>query len=115
MMGSQKPGTRKSKGEKVVKDVRSSMRKRYSANEKIRMVSDGLKVEDGTSELCRRESITQKSLYHSGSKKSSWLVRRVSWTPALKVARGPLFRGQRTGAVNLAISRDPKRRKLEIN
>ncbi len=42
----QKPGTRKSHGEKVVKDIRRATRKQYSAEEKIRIVLDGLKGED---------------------------------------------------------------------
>ena len=36
----QKPGTRKSHGEKVVKDIRRATRKQYSAEEKIRIVLD---------------------------------------------------------------------------
>ncbi len=49
----QKPGTRKSHGEKVVKDIRRAARKQYSAEEKIRIVLDGLKGEDSIAELCR--------------------------------------------------------------
>ena len=60
----QKPGTRKSHGEKVVKDIRRATRKQYSAEEKIRIVLDGLKGEDSSAELCRREGIAQ-SLYYS--------------------------------------------------
>ena len=63
----QKPGKRKSHGEKVVKDIRRATRKQYSAEEKIRIVLDGLKGEDSISELCRREGIAQ-SLYYSWSK-----------------------------------------------
>ena len=63
----QKPGTRKSYGEKVVKDIRRATRKQYSAEEKIRVVLDGLKGEDSIAELCRREGIAQ-SLYYSWSK-----------------------------------------------
>ncbi|WP_299962470.1 IS3 family transposase [uncultured Roseobacter sp.] len=63
----QKPGTRQSHGEKVVKDVRRATRKQYSAEEKIRIVLDGLKGEDSIAELCRREGIAQ-SLYYSWSK-----------------------------------------------
>jgi len=37
----QKPGTKQSHGEKVVKDIRAT-RKQYSAEEKIRIVLDGL-------------------------------------------------------------------------
>lgn len=60
----QNPGTRKSHGEKVVKDIRRATRKQHSAEEKIRIVPDGLKGEDSIAELCRREGIAQ-SLYHS--------------------------------------------------
>ena len=63
----QKPGPRKSHGEKVVKDIRRATRKHYSAEEKIRIVLDGLKGEDSIAELCRREGIAQ-SLYYSWSK-----------------------------------------------
>ena len=62
-----KPGTPKSHGEKVVKDIRRATRKQYSAEEKIRIVLDGLKGEDSIAELCRREGIAQ-SLYYSWSK-----------------------------------------------
>ena len=63
----QKSGTGKSHGEKVVKDIRRATRKQYSAEEKIRIVLDGLKGEDSIAELCRREGIAQ-SLYYSWSK-----------------------------------------------
>jgi transposase len=63
----QKPGTKQSHGEKVVKDIRRSTRKQYSAEEKIKIVLDGLKGEDSIAELCRREGIAQ-SLYYSWSK-----------------------------------------------
>ena len=63
----QKPGAKRSHGEKVVKDIRRATRKQYSAEEKIRIVLDGLKGEDSIAELCRREGIAQ-SLYYSWSK-----------------------------------------------
>ena len=63
----QKPGPEQSHGEKVVKDIRRATRKQYSAEEKIRIVLDGLKGEDSIAELCRREGIAQ-SLYYSWSK-----------------------------------------------
>jgi transposase len=61
----QKSGPRAS--EKVVKDIRRATRKRHSAEEKIRIVLDGLRGEDSIAELCRREGIAQ-SLYYSWSK-----------------------------------------------
>ena len=63
----QKPGTRKSHGEKVVKDIRRATRKQYSAEEKIRIVLAGLRGEESISALCRREGIAE-SLYYSWSK-----------------------------------------------
>ena len=62
-----KPGTKQGHGEKVVKDIRRATRKQYSAEEKIRIVLDGLKGEDSIAELCRREGIAQ-SLYYNWSK-----------------------------------------------
>ena len=50
-----KPGTKQSHGEKVVRDIRRATRKQYSAEEKIRIVLDGLKGEDSIAKLCRRE------------------------------------------------------------
>lgn len=63
----QERGTKQSHGEKVVKDIRRATRKQYSAEEKIRIVVDGLKGGDSIAELCRREGIAQ-SLYYSWSK-----------------------------------------------
>jgi len=53
--------------EKHVKDIRRKTRRRYSAEEKIRVVLDGLRGEYSISELCRRESIAE-SLYYNWSK-----------------------------------------------
>ena len=63
----QKSGTRQIHGEKVMKNIRLATRKLYSAEEKIRIVLDGLKGENSIAELCRRECIAQ-SLYYSWSK-----------------------------------------------
>ena len=63
----QKSGTRHTASENVVKDIRRATRKQYSAEEKIRIVLDGLRGEETIAELCRREGISQ-SLYYSWSK-----------------------------------------------
>ena len=57
----------KAPAEQVVKDIRRANRKLYSAEEKIRVVLDGLRGEDSIAELCRREGIAQ-SMYYSWSK-----------------------------------------------
>ncbi len=53
--------------EKHIKDIRRATRKQYSAEEKIRIVLEGLRGEYSIAELCRREGIAQ-SLYYSWSK-----------------------------------------------
>ncbi len=62
-----KSGTRKATSEQVVKDIRRATRKQYSAEEKIRIVLDGLRGEDSIAELCRREGLNQ-NLYYRWSK-----------------------------------------------
>jgi len=57
----------KEPAEKVVQDIRRATRKHYSAEEKIRIVLEGLRGEDSISELCRREGIAQ-NLYYRWSK-----------------------------------------------
>jgi transposase len=57
----------KDTAEKVVKDIRRATRKQYSAEEKIRIVLEGLRGEDSIAELCRREGIAQ-NLYYRWSK-----------------------------------------------
>ena len=50
-----------------MKDIRRAARKQYSAEEKIRIVLDGLRGEYSIAELCRREGIAE-SLYYAWSK-----------------------------------------------
>ena len=57
----------KEPAEKVVQDIRRATRKHYSAEEKIRIVLEGLRGEDSIAELCRREGIAQ-NLYYRWSK-----------------------------------------------
>ena len=57
----------KSKATKVVKDIRRANRKLYGAEEKIRIVLEGLRGENSIAELCRQEGIAQ-SMYYSWSK-----------------------------------------------
>ena len=63
----QKSGPGKEPAEKIVQDIRRATRKHYSAEEKIRIVLEGLRGEDSIAELCRREGINQ-NLYYRWSK-----------------------------------------------
>ena len=62
-----KPGRPGTPLERLVRDIRRVTRKQYSAEEKIRIVLDGLRGEQSIAELCRRENIAE-SLYYSWSK-----------------------------------------------
>ncbi|MFT5502022.1 MAG: transposase [Woeseiaceae bacterium] len=63
----QKPAGRQSSSERTINDIKRKTRKQYSAEEKIRIVLDGLRGEDSIAELCRREGIAQ-GLYYKWSK-----------------------------------------------
>ena len=45
--------------EQTVRDIRRATRRKFSAEEKIRIVLEGLRGEDSIAELCRREGINQ--------------------------------------------------------
>ncbi len=53
--------------DRVVKDIRRRTRRRFSSEEKIRIVLAGLRGDDSIAELCRQEGIAQ-SQYYSWSK-----------------------------------------------
>ena len=59
--------TTKDTAEQAVRDIRRKTRKQYSAEEKIRIVLEGLRGEESIAALCRREGIAE-SLYYSWSK-----------------------------------------------
>ena len=51
----------------ALKDIRRATRRRFSAEEKIRVVLEGLRGEESIAALCRREGIAE-SLYYAWSK-----------------------------------------------
>jgi transposase len=53
--------------EKVIRDIRRETRRKYSAEEKIRIVLEGLRGEESIAELCRREGINP-NMYYKWSK-----------------------------------------------
>jgi transposase len=48
---------KKAPAERVVKDIRCATRRHFSAEDKIRIVFDGLRGEDNIAELSRKEGI----------------------------------------------------------
>jgi transposase len=54
---------KKVSSESLVKDIRRQTRRKYSAEEKIRIVLEGLRGEDSIAALCRREGIPANQYY----------------------------------------------------
>ncbi len=63
----QKTVRKSTASDRLVKNIRRKSRKIYSAEEKIRIVLDGLRGEMSIAELCRREGIAE-SVYYKWSK-----------------------------------------------
>ena len=60
----QKPGLQKLSAEEAIKDIRRATPRHWSAEDKIKIVLEGLRGEDSIAELCRREGIV--ALQHYG-------------------------------------------------
>jgi transposase len=59
----QTSGPAKQPADAVVKDIRRATRRQFSAEEKIRIVLEGLRGEDSIAELCRREGLASNVYY----------------------------------------------------
>ena len=87
-------GTGNSPGEKIVKEIKRATRKQYSSEAKIRIVLDGLRGEDSSAEVCRREGISQgvyykwsKDFMEAGKKRLSGDTARAATTDEVKDLR----------------------------
>ena len=81
--------------DRTVKDIRRQTRKRYSSEEKIRIVLAGLRGEDSIAELCRQEGIAQgmyyswsKEFLEAGKKRLSGDTQREATSDEVKQLRG---------------------------
>ncbi len=84
----------KRSAEKTVRDIRRATRRRYSAEEKIRIVLEGLRGEDSIAELCRREGINSNIYYRwskefleAGKKRLAGDTTREATSDEVKVLR----------------------------
>jgi len=57
----------KAQADKLIRNIKRQTRRKFNAEEKIRIVLAGLRGEDSLAELCRREGIHQ-NLYYRWSK-----------------------------------------------
>ena len=90
----QRSGTAKPPAEKVVKDIRRRTRKQHSAEDKIRVVVEGLRGEESIAELCRREGIAtglhcswSKEFLEAGKKRLAGDTAREATSPEVKGLR----------------------------
>jgi transposase len=90
----QKTEATKPSAEKVIKDIRRITRKQYGAEEKIRIVLDGLRGEESIAALCRREGIAESLYYNwskefleAGKKRLAGDTARAATTDEVKVLR----------------------------
>ena len=90
----QKAGTQKPSAETVIKDIRRATRKQYGAEEKIRIVLEGLRGEESIAALCRREGIAESLYYNwskefleAGKKRLAGDTARAATTDEVKVLR----------------------------
>ena len=82
----QKSGPEKQPAEDAIRDIRRATRRHFSAEEKIRVVPEGLRGEESIAELCRREGIASSMYY--GWSKESWRPARGD-SPATQPAPRP--------------------------
>ena len=90
--------------EKTVRDIRRATRRHHSAEDKIRIVLEGLRGEDSIAELCRKEGINQNLYYRwskefleAGKKRLAGDTARSSARSSMKMPAAPLaFPAQRS-------------------
>jgi len=87
--------TRKKNTESIVKDIKRKTRRKFSAEEKIRIVLEGLKGEESVSVICRREGIAtvlyyrwSKNFLEAGRKRLNGDTMREANTDEVKELRG---------------------------
>ena len=90
----QKTEVTKPSSERVIQDIRRVTRKQYGAEEKIRIVLDGLRGEESIAALCRREGIAESLYYNwskefleAGKKRLAGDTARAATTDEVKVLR----------------------------
>lgn len=55
--------TKKRTAKAVIKDIKRQTRRKFSSEEKIRIVVEGLKGEESVAQICRRENIAPSLFY----------------------------------------------------
>ena len=58
---------KKKSADKIIKEIKRNTRRKFSSEEKIRIVLEGMRGEDSIAAICRREGI-HANLYYTWSK-----------------------------------------------
>jgi transposase len=72
----------------VINDIQRQTRKQYSAEEKIRIVIEGLRGESSVAEICRREGINP-NIYYRWSKEFLEAGKKPLMGDTIREATGP--------------------------
>jgi transposase len=81
---------RKQSTETAVREIRRRTRRKFSPDEKVRIVLKGLRGEQSVSELCRREGIAA-NLYYRWSTEFLEGIRHSSWVLAQRPSMGVML------------------------
>ena len=90
----------KDAADKLVKNIRRKTARRYSAEEKIRIILAGLRGEESIAALCRREGIAE-SLYYKWSKEFLEAGKRQLSEDTARQATAPEVKELRSEALSL--------------
>ena len=80
--------------EQVVREIQRRTRRRFSAEEKVRIVLEGLRGEQSVAELCRREGLAP-NLYYRWSKEFLEAGKKRLLGDTTREATGPEVKGLR--------------------
>lgn len=87
--------SKKKNTESIIKDIKRQTRRKFTAEEKIRIVLEGLKGEDSISSICRKEGIApalyykwSKDFLEAGKKRLMGNTMREANTDEVKALRG---------------------------
>jgi transposase len=84
----QKSWPEKQPAEDAIRDIRRATRRHFSAEEKIRVVLEGLRGEESIAELCRREGIaSSKEFLEAGKRRLAGDTTRAATSDEVKDLR----------------------------
>jgi transposase len=96
----QKTAPVKQPAEDVIRDIRRATRRHFSAEEKIRIVLEGLRGEESIAEICRREGIAS-SMYYGWSKEFLEAGKKRLAGDTVRAATSDEVKALRRGALSL--------------